>query len=190
MLANSGCMGDSQTANIVCVVDGGNKFHFGFDGLTCEESAFRNPIFQLPEAHENYHFTYPFDETILPTLPRMIIKDLFELNQPALLQGMSEMLAEANRALIMNPDGIRKAINQAFTQTTIHSNHATIRRLNNTQSTLLNQSFYRQPKGYALEALLKSRLRSCAAFIHQIQQQEPDATLQNEKPDEFHQFQP
>ncbi|MFW2572575.1 hypothetical protein ACN4Z3_17325, partial [Legionella sp. 29fVS95] len=47
MLSNSGCLGDSLTAKKVVVVDGGNKFHFGFGGLTCAESASENPQFNF-----------------------------------------------------------------------------------------------------------------------------------------------
>ncbi len=62
-------------------MDGGNKFHFGFGGLTCAESAIENPQFNsaaktIP-AHRGFNFILPFDVEVFLTLPRQVIGDLF-----------------------------------------------------------------------------------------------------------------
>lgn len=177
MLANSGCIGDSKTASKVCVVDGGNKFHFGFDGLTCEESTFRNPDFNLPDAAESYRFTTLFDKAVCPDLPRLIISDLYELTNCFFLHGMEEMLAEANQAIANHPDCLREAINLAFSQTTLNSEESCLQRINNKNSTLFNQHYYRASKGYALEKILLGRIKSCTMFMNSIDKEDVSQNL-------------
>ncbi len=183
MLSNAGCLGETSTATKVMVVDGGNKFHFGFDGLTCDETVFQNSFFnsfsestQLiqtsndskfikstdPENHPitGYLHTLPFDEEVSFDLPRLIIPDLFSLDNPYLFKGFKDLINEAKTTLITNPYCIQQAIKEAKEcYITLDSHQPTIERFNNPHSTLINHSYYFSIKesDYTLGAILKSR---------------------------------
>lgn len=185
MLANSGCIGSTDTASKICVVDGGNKFHLGFDGFTCAESAFRNPDFKLNNAQDNYRYTLPFDVRVSPHLPRMIVSDLFKMDNPFILKGFNAMLVEVNDVLHNNPECIREAIAKSFSLTTKSSELQTIQRLTSTNSTLFNQSYYRKKHGYNLAGILVSRIRSCETLIERIKEGETEDQIHQEITENF-----
>lgn len=163
MFSNAGCVGSTDTASKVMVVDGGNKFHFGFDGLTSDESSFQNPLFNpcAPKkpSFSGYAHTLPFDDVIGLKLPRLLISNLFSLAIPELFRGFKETIDEARTALAENPYCIQQAINQIGLFITTDSHKPTIERFTDHRSTLINHSYYFSHKdsAYTLSSLLKAR---------------------------------
>lgn len=186
MLSNSGCLGDSLTAKKVVVVDGGNKFHFGFGGLTCAESATENPQFNSDakrgHAHRGFNFTLPFDVEVFLTLPRQIIGDLFALDNEFFMRGVTDMLKEAKTSLEANSSCIRDAVNLAYKQISEDSDKTTKGRLMNRESTLLNHDYYRGDKrsGYILEKILIGRINSLDNLLQRLTEGHSVETINQE----------
>ncbi|HHF7348327.1 TPA: hypothetical protein ACPSKE_001506 [Legionella feeleii] len=186
MLSNSGCLGDSLTAKKVVVVDGGNKFHFGFGGLTCAESANENPQFNsdakpIP-AHRGFNFTLPFDIEVFLTLPRQIVGDLFTPDNEFFMLGVTDMLREAKASLEANPSCIQEAVNLAYEQISEDSDKTTKERLTNRESTLLNHNYYRggRRSGYILEKILIGRINSLDNLLKRLSEGHSVETLNQE----------
>jgi hypothetical protein len=183
MLSNAGCMGDSSYANKIMVVDGGNKFHFGFDGLTCDETAFENNTFNPKSTKKHplkgYEHTLPFDEEVHLQLPRLLVPDLFSLTNPAVYKGFQEGINEAKTALISNPFCIRQAIREAGYFITADSHKETLKRFWGKDGTLLNRSFYypRSSSTYNLESLLKSRCYSLVGICRRLEHGESEESI-------------
>jgi len=178
MLSNAGCLGDSSCATKIMVVDGGNKFHFGFDGLTCDETAFQNKEFnsEATKSHplRGYDHTLPFDEEVYLQLPRLLIPDLFSLTIPKLHTGFKDGINEAKRALIDNPLCIQQAIKEAELFITSDSHKLTIKRFKDKDSTLLNCSYYYSTNGaaYNLDSILKARCHSLRGICMRLERGE------------------
>lgn len=195
MLSNAGCYGESNTANKIMVVDGGNKFHFGFDGLTCDETSFQNEEFTsgTAKAHplKSYTHTLPFEGEVLLDLPRLLIPDLFSLSNPSLFKGFKEGLIEARTALINNPFCIQQAINCASQFITIDSHEPTIKRFKDRNSTLLNYSYYYPSSNgrYSLDAVLKERCYSLHRLCTRIEQGTYSAEINSDIIDRYHKAQ-
>lgn len=165
MLANSGCIGDSKLAQKVVVVDGGNKFHAGFDGLTCDESSFKNPRFSAENTDANYLHTIPFDTQIYPQLPRMVVADLFDMDNEAIVVGFKTMMAEAQTRLTKDPTLIRGAIYKAYEKFTMDSDKHLLKNFRDPQSTLFNHHYYRKKTSYNLESILLERLHAIPRLV-------------------------
>ena len=178
MLSNSGCMGDSATATKIMVVDGGNKFHFGFNGLTCDETCFENSEFN-PNALKThplkgYLYTMPFDGLVCLKLPRLLIPDLFLLDNQHLFSGFKEVLHEAETALMTNPLCITQAVHQLNQYITLDSCKTAVNRLNNPNNTLINRSYYYSSpdSNYNLARLLKERCHTLQIICKRIEEGE------------------
>ncbi len=166
MLSNAGCLGSSDSSSKIMVVDGGNKFHFGFGGLTCDETSFQNIEFN-PHSTETHPLTgfvstLPFDGAVYLKLPRLLIPDLFLLTNPNVFKGFKEAIEEARAALAANPFCIRQAIKEVELFITADSHEETIKRFKDKRSTLINHSYYfsTSDSQYSLDTVLKARCHS------------------------------
>lgn len=175
MASNAGCIGDSRTSDKITVVDGGNKFHFGYGGLTCDESVFENREFNVHSLQTHplsgYNFTMPFDEEVYLDLPRLLVRDLFSLTNTQSLRGFKEVIAEARMSIMANPFCIQQAINEAALFITKDSHKPTIERFKSRSSTLLNYSYYYPSRStqYSLEGILKARCHSLVMICQQLE---------------------
>jgi hypothetical protein len=194
MLSNAGCVGDSHTATQIMVVDGGNKFHFGFDGLTCDETAFENPAFN-PDSTKNhpllgYDYTLPFDKEVLLQLPRLLIPNLFELDNHQLFQGFKEATDEAVKALCLNPFCINQAINSVEQRITLDSHKPTLEGFRDKNSTALSHNYYYSKNSiHSLETLIKGRCRSLKVMCHLLESDAPVEEINRLRFEQYHQAQ-
>ncbi|CEG60202.1 protein of unknown function [Legionella micdadei] len=192
MLANSGCIGDSETAKKISVVDGGNKFHFGFGGLTCEETALENRVFnpkaKRDDSPRGFNFTFPFDTGVFLTLPRMVIPDLFDLNDLDFVQGFLEMIEEARASINSQPSCIQMAVREAFTHITEDSDKHIKEQLRNRNSTLLNHRYYKgkERSGYILEQILHGRLHSLEKIAARLSKGDTVAQINQETQENYY----
>jgi len=168
MLSNAGCVGSTKSARKVMVVDGGNKFHFGFDGLTCDETAFKNILFNPSSTptfpHRSYTHTLPFEDAVYLNLPRLLIPELFSLTNPELFRGFKETIGEARTTLAANPFCIQQAIKRIEHLITLDSDKRTLERFKDKRSTLINHAYYfpQTATEYGLDAVLKA----CCNSLH------------------------
>lgn len=116
----NGTNSGSMAGKPVCV-DWGNSFMIGFGGLTKDENIFQakmgegknqNPIslimgsadyttLQQQWSSQEYgigsnEFTFPFLEHVFPYLPRLLVQDIFNLDDPDVFAGFKEFVEMAN----------------------------------------------------------------------------------------------
>lgn len=195
MLSNAGCIGDSETATKIMVVDGGNKFQFGFDGLSCDETSFKNSelIETLGNDHplKGYLNTLPFDKEVSLKLPRLLIPNLFQMTNPLLFRGLKEGMLEAKASLTENPYCIQQAVNQASNFFTLDCNSTTLKRFSDSNSGIICHSYYfpkaNQPDN--LEAIIKARCYSLQALCKRLEYGTTADELQAEVLEKYRQSQ-
>ena len=115
-LSNFGTVEDPASGEKkLAIVDWGNCLGTGFSGLSAEEGAFNNPLFndikisaeskvEVQNKITGFEHVVPFDKEILPALPRQVVDDLFNLTETGPLR-------EAQRT------GFVEACRQAFAHT-------------------------------------------------------------------------
>ncbi|GEM_PF-4408247 len=183
-LANSGCLGELNSSELVVIVDCGNAFSDGFGGRSGGEATFLNPdVMGLEDrdAINGHKHVFPFDREFPIALPRQLVPDLFDFSSHAFFKGFQSAILDVSQALVANPDCIQSAIHCSLDKVTENSS-LTVRGMlggganpKSTEqllhrSTLLDRSFYKfnsekKPScsegcddSYTLESVLKSRV--------------------------------
>lgn len=201
-LANAGCIGETAQARKIAIVDGGNKFHFGFGGLTKSETALKNPEISSPENLEakynikGFVAALPFEEAVYPHLPRQLVSGLFDLENPEVYAGFKDAVKEALASLTKNPECIQEAIDSVFQRISLNSAKEIVAALQdhapNNKQVNINHSYYFPPnpaeleskgeltsKPYTLNSMLRGRLASLQEIIRDIDaQKNPEVIAQ------------
>lgn len=120
-LANSGCLGKLHNSELVVIVDCGNAFEHGFDGLSSGEAAFHNPdITGLEEIEviNGYKYAFPFDREFPIALPRQLVPDLFDFSSHSFFEGFQSAINDVKQVLTKNTNCIQDAIDRSLDKVT------------------------------------------------------------------------
>lgn len=84
-------------AGTTCCVDWGNSFDIGFGGLSKAESYAAR--YSAGTGHMSLESCYPYMGVVNPDLPRMLIPDIFDLNDPHIASGFRHYIELAHRSI-------------------------------------------------------------------------------------------